>query len=202
MVTEDTEHRVDTETIEAAAGAIDEISNGTGPATITLSNGLVLGIKPVPPYLIQKAAATLKAPVVPKIFLDDKGREEENPGDPAYQEALLAYNIKVADAGANVMLGAGTAVVELGPDMEGPDGPTWADTLEFFGVEFNHSSQMSRYITWLTCYALPTASDLQLAVTAVAKRTGISEEEAAEALASFRDRTLRRTDNSVPPEAT
>lgn len=196
--------RIDTKAIEAAAGAIndEEESDGPRPSTVTCSNGLVLRVKAVPPYLIQRAAQRITAPKVPKVWLEDKGREEENPADPAYQEALMEYNLLAADAGANVMLGAGTAIEELGPDMEGPEGSEWMETLEYFGVQFDPANRMSRYITWLTCYALPTAGDLQKVVSAVARRTGISEAEASAALESFRDRTARGADNRLPPEAT
>lgn len=195
---------IDTRTIEAAAGAIndEEESDGSRPATVTCSNGLVLRVKAVPPYLIQRAAQRITAPKVPKVWMEDKGREEENPADPAYQEALVEYTLLTADAGANVMLGAGTTIEELGPDMEGPDGDEWMETLAYFGVEFDPANRMSRYITWLTCYALPTAGDLQKVVTAVARRTGVSEGEVSDALTAFRDREARGANNGLSAEAT
>lgn len=196
----ETRDPVDDEAIAAAAGAIEADEEPDGPQTVTISNGLILRIKPVPPYLVQRASEGIERPQVPTVYNEEKEREEENPLHPDYEAAVEAWQLKVADAAGKVMLGAGTEVHYLPDGMDGPDADGWIETVEYFGVTFDHNSKMARYITWLTCYALPTAIDLQAATAAVAATTGIAEGEVQASLDSFRNRAARRANKQVAAE--
>ncbi len=55
---------------------------------ITLSTGVRGRIRPVPAGLIDEVVSRIPDPEVPRQFIEDKGREELNPFDPAYIEAV------------------------------------------------------------------------------------------------------------------
>lgn len=188
------------EALEAAGAVVDKVEVRR-PKEVTLSSGVRLLVKPVTPYLIQEAMARIPRPVVPKVMLEEKGREEENPDDPQYAEALEEYNRKTQEVGANVMLGAGTSLLSVPEDMVGPEDDSWLELLEFVGVPAEFTGPRYRYLAWLKYYALMSVSDLQLASGAVASLTGVSEEEVASAVESFRPRTRRRATNHVSTKA-
>jgi hypothetical protein len=96
------------------------------------------------------------------------------------------------------MLAAGTSVVSVPPGMHKPEDDEWLELVQYFGVEVDTSNAISRYLTWLTCYALASAEDLQAATTAVAHRTGITEKEVSASVEAFRNRAQRRAAGDVP----
>ncbi len=53
---------------------------------ILLSSGYWVRIRPVSAHLIDGAQAQVKDPEVPVVFIEDKGRSEENPNDPALKK--------------------------------------------------------------------------------------------------------------------
>jgi hypothetical protein len=55
------------------------------------------------------------------VFVESKGREEENAGDPDYADALENYIGDVANAATDTALILGTAVKELPKDVPDQD---------------------------------------------------------------------------------
>lgn len=194
--------KIDTEAVTAAAKTIDEVEAAATPTTVTLKNGISLRLKSVPPFLVQKAAGAVTRPDVPKVYLEDKGVYEDNPADPDYIDAMAVWEAKTIEAGVSVMLAAGTAVDHVPASMEGPDDDGWLELITYFGIDVDLGSRVSRYLTWLLCYALDDPDDLANLVATTQRMTGIREEEAQEALATFRNRAERRAANGASPKAT
>ena len=190
---------MDQEAIGAAAGAVAEQETPL-PTEVTLSSGVRLRCKAVPPFLARKAISRIPRPQPPVVFLEDKGRQEENPNDPDYLTRLTEWQNMIYEVGTDVLLVAGTSIIDVPTGIYLPEDDGWLSLVEFLGVKIDVSNSHSRYLHWLTCYALETPDDLAKVVTAVGSLTGVSEEEVEAAVKTFRGGEARGTDNGVPSE--
>lgn len=181
--------------VEAVAG------EGPAPTEITLRNGIVLNLKPVPPLIIRKATGRLTRPKAPLVDLG-KGRKEENVSDPDFLKAQEQFGQDAFDAGANVMLALGTSVKSVPDDLDKPQDDGWVEQLTTVGFEVDISSDTARYLSWIQYYALSNEEDLLKVVLGVTKLTGVGESEVAAAVSSFRGGAARGSDNGVPAKDT
>lgn len=182
----------------AFSAAVDAIEEGPPPDEIKLQNGIVLNFKPVPPLLIRKATGNLTRPVAPMVDLG-KGRKELNVNDPEFQKAENEYGQAAFDAGANVMLALGTSIKSVPADMQKPQDEGWVETLRSVGFDLDVSTDAARYLSWIQYYALTSEEDLLNTILGVTALTGVGESQVAAAVATFRSRAVRRSNNGVPP---
>lgn len=183
------------ETAQAAAAAAED--NSGAPSEMTLSNGIVLTLRPIPPGIIERAVGNLKKPQPPKIKpFKDKDIEEENPDDPEYQAALATHQSKALETGTNVLLIVGTQIKSIPDGLLGPEENGWfdADLMAYLGVEVLLDTKYDRYLSWLELYALASQTDVLKVLAAVTRRAGVGEEDTKAAVARFRGRKARRTD--------
>lgn len=182
---------------DAALEAVEEAERPE-TNTVHLSSGIVLKVKAVPPYLVRQAAKNVARPQPPKIRLEDKNVEEENPDDPAYQDALGRHAVKAAEAASDLMLMAGTEVASLSDGQVPPESDEWLELVEFVGVEVDRRSKHARYLAWLKFYAITTEADLASLLAAVGRGIGLKDEEVDQSVDSFRGGEVGGTDNGVP----
>ena len=186
--------------VETAAAQQD----GRLPSDITLSNGIVLALRPIPPGIIERALARLEKPKVPRWKNPDKDVEEENPGDPEYVAAVEAYQLHRNETAANTLLLVGTAVKEIPEGLHGPEEVgLWFDQelMAHLGIEANTETTYDRYLSWLQLYAMARQGDILDVFAVVNRMAGIGEEDVRNAVAGFRSRKARRADSDVPAEA-
>lgn len=188
------------ESIKAAAAAVEESKETPQNSVVTLSNGVKLKVRPVPPFLIRQAAMKLEKPPVPKMDIG-KGREEENPDDPDYAIALEEWEQNVTDVSVNVMIAAGTELVSVPEDVPGVDDDSWLELLAFLKLEVEIETPLARYLTWMRYVGLATASDITLITGRLSRGIGLSEEEVQATAESFRNRAARRADKRRPNKA-
>ncbi len=81
-----------------------------------LTTGVIGRIVPIGASLIDDVVASIPDPKIPTFFNEDKQREEENPTDPAYLEALAATQRKRAIAAMETLLLFGLELQEIPPD--------------------------------------------------------------------------------------
>lgn len=84
----------------------------------TLSTGVKAIIRPVPTYLIDKMVGEIVEPKPPKKFDEKKQREEENPFDPEYLEAIDEANRQRGLVTMEAMIMWGIELVEPIPDLD------------------------------------------------------------------------------------
>lgn len=186
-----------TEPFRAAVSAINE--DGKGPADeVELKNGVRLKLRAVPPLLVRKAVSKIVRPVPPRVLIEDKGREEENPNDPDYQKALEEYGQKTFDAGANVMLALGVKVLSVPEGLCQPKDDQWVQELAAAGFEPDVSTDPARRLSWISYYAITSEEDVIRIVLGVSRLTGVGESEVAAAMESFRSGEVRGSDNELP----
>jgi hypothetical protein len=173
--------------LEARAFEAAVKAGGDGAlATVLLSSGIVLKVRPVPPLAIRQAVMNVERPRVPIVFIEEKGREEENPDDPGYRDALVEYRIATGMAAMKALLVLGTQVESLPDGLSGPEDDGWLEELQDAGLDIEASSPRARYLAWLQFYALKTNEDLAAAMDGPRKASGITEEDVALAVQSFR----------------
>ena len=187
------------EAIEAAAEAVEE-SEAPQNSVVTLSNGIRLRLKPVPPFLVRQAAMKLERPRVPKMDIG-KGREEDNPDNPSYQEALAEFENRSTDAAVNVMLAAGTEVEFVPKGIAEPDSDDWLPLMAVLEIEIDLDRPIARYLAWMRYVALATAADVTVITSAMSKGIGLTEEDVAATAESFRNRAVRRANKRSPDKA-
>ncbi len=185
---------VDQEALRVAAEVAEEAESPQhDPKTVTLSNGIVLRLKPVPPFLLRQAVTKLTEPKLPKADIG-KGREEDNPDDPAYLAAMMQFNACVIEAVTNVAFVMGTEIETLPPGTCGPEGKDWLEALDVLGVEVDERPR-GRYLAWLRYYAVTSQGDVLRILTASRTNLGLTEGEVGLAANSFPSRAARRKNN-------
>lgn len=114
-------------TEKAVVDAAKQIASGQGEEQIiTLSTGVCVRLHPVSSSLVEEMKAAVPMPPVPVVYIEAKDREEENPNDPRYIDAVEEVNRKRGDAILDALLIFG---VEL---LDGlPEDNTWLKKLRY-----------------------------------------------------------------------
>ena len=185
---------------EAVRAVAETLAEDVAPVEFRLANGCLLGIKPVAPFLIRRAVTKLDRPSPPKVLIQDKGREEEVPDDPAYMRALAEYRNLTFETGANVLLAAGTWLKTAPAGVDRPEDEGWVETAQFLGVEVDVSGALARYLSWLNLYAITSEQEYLKLMLVVSRGVGLTEEEVQQAMSSFRGLAARGADNGLPTE--
>ena len=170
---------------------------GEIPDEIVLSSGVHLKVKAVPPFLVRSVALRVPKPTPPLV--DVGGRMEENPDHPKYIADMEEYEQKMSEKAMDVLIIAGTELVSVPEGFSAPEDEEWVSAVEEFGVEIDKSPK-GRYLAWVRLHALASGDDIALLNLAVGAKSGISEEEVQQAVASFWGGKVRGADNGSPPE--
>ncbi len=179
------------EAVEAAEAAERAALNGRG--TVRMSSGVVFAVRPFPKQHIYEVSKRFKEPRVPLVFNEQKGRDEENPNDPEYAEAVERYLIEMSNATTDAALLRGTKVLEKPGDVMGPDDPEWIEEMEYLGYPMVENSR-ARYLAWLKAVAAPTDVDIDKLLGELGRLTGVAEDDVTEAVERFRRLTPRNED--------
>lgn len=180
--------------------AVEAAAEDSAPKTeVELGNGIQLNLRAVPPLLIRKAVGKISEPVIPVADIG-KDRQEENPDDPEYKKAMEEYGQQTFDAGANVMLAVGTSLKYVPKGWDKPEDSDWVEALQAANFEPDVSTKRSRYLSWLSYYAITSEQDVVRIVMAVTALSGVPESEVASAVESFRGGETRGEDNGVSSE--
>lgn len=136
------------------------------PNRIELSNGVVLKIKTVSRNAISYAARNAMKehpePQPPMKWIEDRGRDEPNPNDPAYQESYKLHQIEVSARVLDVLYARAIEVVEIPDDVGGPESKEFQDYVNLAMGEELRESELGRWVQWLRYWAVPDGDDLDL----------------------------------------
>ena len=168
------------------------------PTEITLENGAVLKIRKPASMLLSNVMLQLQktdpVPEPPMVFVKEKGREEENPNDPAYKAALLQWNATSVVRMFNALSVASLSIKDLNGTYD-PEGDEFADFLEAVTID-RAPGKAARFLQWLNNYALVKSEGRQLTHWMM-RLAGVGEEDVAEATKFLESNTQQPTD-SVP----
>lgn len=167
----------------------------------TASTGLQLKLKKVSRMIILDATRKLAIPQPPRQFIESKGREEENPADPAYQTAYNSYMYDIGMIGYATYFILGTVPVSMPDDLEPSEGTTWSDNIQAVHEDLNIPEKgPRRYFAWLKYYALNEQDQNALLQACIRYSGGTLEADVKEAQASFRDIQAGDTAAGVPAQ--
>lgn len=167
---------------------------------VTLSNGVVLKIKPMPPMLLTSVQNSIPEPAIPVVFLEDKGRDEPNPNHPEYIRAMNERAEALAMATSNLILYACTSAVSVPEGVFGPDDDGWVRLTEMAGIKFDKNDKIERYLAWLRSYAVATIDDMNKVQTLPLQLAGTMETEVEAVQDSFRSAEVPGADSELPDE--
>lgn len=91
-----------------------------------LSTGYRIKMNAVSASLIDEVQAKVKDPKIPTFFNEEKGREEENPSDPEYLDALKESERKRMNAVLDTLVLFGVDLIDGIPEDN-----TWTNKLKF-----------------------------------------------------------------------
>jgi hypothetical protein len=180
------------EAIDVVARAVDRITRRGRLVDFELSNGIVLTIKSIPPLLLQAVNNEFQLPDAPKIYMEEKGREEENPHDPNYLKECQRITEQQDLAISDLILAIGTNVRSVPDGYFPPESDDWIETVEFANrisgkpLTIDRDDVTKRYLFWLRFYALETGGDVALAQGLPMQLAGIREGEVEDVIDSFR----------------
>lgn len=176
---------------------------------VTLSNGIVLRVKPVNSALQNRAITSIPMPAVPVVD-GAHGTPEENPNDPDWLDACeTVAGARLAKL-SEVMFSIGTEVVDVPHGMWWPTDDEWIEELDAVGMKprdyppanlttGSAKARIERYWDWLKFYAIPSIDDEALLSMAVFGRSMVVEGEVRHTIAMFRGRARGNPDPGVPP---
>lgn len=189
------------EAIESASKVIERITRKGRFVEFRLSNDIVLTIKPVPPLLLQAISQEFAPPPPPKVYIDEKGRDEENPSDPEYLRLLAELSIKQDLAVNDLVLAMGTVIKSIPEGYFLPQEDGWVTQVQFAAnitgkkIEIG-DDPIKRYLCWLRFYAMETQSDIVWCNQLPLQLVGIREGEVEEVMEFFRSIPERGTDTN------
>lgn len=152
--------------------------------TITLSTGVVLRGKQVPPLILVKIMASCPRPKVPTWISKEMGREVENPEDPDYIERVKSWKIEYSNLVLNALIILGTELVKKPKNLPGPDDKDWLEEYSMLGMPIYPEKKTWCYLTWITAKAAPKNEDMNLIQEVVGRLSGVPESK-VEAAESF-----------------
>ncbi len=158
------------------AGEETEKKSANGRAVVELSTGVKLKLRVVPRHFMYEVTRRFVKPKPPIIFIEDKGREEENPGDPEYADAIERYLSDTANAATDVALLRGTEIDFIPEDIPGPDSEIFLEEMELLGMPMLDSKRVL-YLYWIKYMAAPTSEDINGLLGELGRLTGVAESD-------------------------
>lgn len=150
-----------------------------------LTTGVIGRIVPVGASLIDDVVASIADPKVPMFFNEDKQREEENPTDPAYLEALTTTQRKRAIAAMETLLLFGLELQELPPDEQ------WLPKLRFMAKRghisldgYDLEDPLEKELLYKKYVAVGTADLIK-----IGQHAGLNSRDVEEAARSFKSQS-------------
>ncbi len=166
----------------------------------TLKTGVVLKLDAPSPMALKDAMDAMvkdhPEPTVPKVWTEDKNREEPNESDPDYRLALMRWNVEASTRALSVFILTGTKEESRPEGLEGPEDDDFRETVEVLRIPLA-SSRKGRYLQWVNYIAAKDPDDLRELAAELGRRAGTAEEDVQQALDSFRGVPGQPTDNGA-----
>lgn len=177
---------------------------------IELANRIVLRVRPVAHHLLVRAQQAVPEPQVPRVWIEGRGENrddpndpgwEENPDSPTYRAARANWIIESDTASLKVALILGTEVVSLPDGIHPVESEEWISEIEEAAAAaelspppIRREPAKARYLDWLRFYAIPDEDDIFRLSHLLMYGVLATEEELSDALTSFRSRKARAAD--------
>lgn len=164
-------------------------SNGSN-STIELSTGVVLKSKSINRNVFADILSEHVSPRVPVAYNTDKGREEDNPQDPDYLDAMRRYNTQLARAMSDALIVLGTDFESKPDELPSYDNETWLEEVDLLRV-YKTNTRRGRYLAWVKTVAIATVEDFNEISNSVKRSMGVPEEDVTAQSKRFRTQKAR-----------
>ena len=167
--------------------------------TVETSTGVVFKIKNLPAMALRDKHRQLERqkPMPPVVYIEDKGRDEENPNDPDYRAALARFTEDEAVQLYEVAIVLGLEVESVSNGVPKCEDNSWLLDMDLLSMDVP-SEGKGRFLAWVKYIAAPRPEDMAAIEKAVMNSFGVAEEDVAEAVASFPNRAERRSNRKRP----
>lgn len=153
---------------------------------VTLASGTVVRLNAVPSMIVLAVSNSIPEPKVPMWHNEAKDRDEPNPVDPEYLEAVKKRQADIGQLTTAAYLANGVEIIELAPGKFRENDDAWIERLEIVGLKPRREG-LGRFVDWLQYHVLGD-DDLNEIIMGIATAGGtVTEEEVALAAESFRD---------------
>jgi len=160
-------------------------------SAVTLSTGVQARFVSVAASLIDKVTSRIVDPDIPRQFIEKKGREEENPFDPDYIKTIRENEVKRNKVALDTLILFGVDLVDGVPEDS-----LWMPKLKYLEKlghidlsEYDLEDEYEREFVYKQFIAVGSDD-----IVEVLRRSGISEEDIAQAAKSFRSDEERNAD--------
>ena len=144
---------------------------------ITLSSGVVVRAKKVPPMYLITVMTKSPRPKPPVVFIKDMGRNMENPDDPNYIDRVKAWEMESNTAILDVLITLGTELVSTPKGISKPTEDKWLEIIDALDMPKRPENESWRYLTWMKLIAATDENDLVIIQEAVGRLSGISNKD-------------------------
>lgn len=169
----------------AAVAAAERARDNKRGSVVTLSTGVVVRVRPVASLIISDIARAIPEPKIPRVYIETKAREEDNPSDPGYLKALEDRETAQAMAVNDAFLLMGTEVVSSPPDLWAVESDEWIDRLAIVGIG-KPEGPHARYLAWMKYVAAPLQTDIIALLHGVGRLSAVTEEDVQAVADGFR----------------
>ncbi|KKN78141.1 hypothetical protein LCGC14_0353680 [marine sediment metagenome] len=163
---------------------------------IELSSGVILTLTPGAPLALNNVMNEMNQsdppPKPPDVWSEDKERNEPNPNDPDYKKAMAERDSNWSMKIFTLLLATSSTVKDIPDGMMTPESDDFLEMMEMAGI-VPRRTPTGRYVQWVQMVAI-LKDDTKLLNIQLLRLTGLSEDDIAEAEATFRDLTESDTD--------
>ena len=171
--------------------SLDSLKKGSQDNNlITLSNGVVLRGKMVPPLVYVTVMGAFPRPKPPEWKDPNLGRMVDNPDDPYYLERVASVENEKNSAILNVMIVYGTEAADIPSHVSSPFieykkignkeekiEPSWFKRYRLLGLPTFEDDRDWMYLTWIKSEVATTKHDLELIQKVVGRLSGVPEKD-------------------------
>lgn len=162
-------------------------------------NGVVLKLKKVNQSIPRDIVLKIPEPEMPKVFIEEKDRWEDNPNNPQYVAALRKYSRDTGLTTFYVYILYGTEVISV-PDGIPEWNSNWHEDFAEWDITIRPVGSKSRYLDWLKYIVFENDTEIADCVTGIMRLSGIiGEEDVVETEATFQGNETRGTDTEPVP---
>ncbi len=176
-------HTTDRESVSRIEAASKR--QGEDRKVLTLSTGVKLRTKQVPVMLPTEIAmeGMRLRPKPPVMYVEALDRDDENPSDPDYLQAVQRWQAQILVDMNNAFILLGTEIEYVPRGFVRPEDPKFAEQMDVLNRDV--SSDSLRYLAWVKYAAAASSEDIAMIVGEVGRLSGVGEADVREAVEGF-----------------
>jgi len=166
----------------------DNFHKDSNANLVALSTGVTLRVKSVSNILFMEFQKKHPQPKIPMWHNEENGRDEPNPNNPDYLEAMQLWQSSTGLGMIDLMIIMGTSLESVAGEAPKFECDDWIDDLAFAGIMVDGSNRRARWLAYVKYIAAPEDADMQKLMNGVSGQSGVAEADVQTAAIQFRDK--------------